>query len=369
MSSLLEVPRAAPRTAPADWRTHLDEPRRRHLRAWLWSGAGLTFLIVVIGGITRLTQSGLSIVDWNPIMGVVPPLNEAQWEEAFRRYREFPEYRKLRQGMTLPEFQLIFFWEYLHRLAARLVGVAFLVPFVFFWRRGYFTPPLLRRVVLLFALGALQGFMGWFMVASGLVDDPRVSHFRLASHLTLALTIFGLCFWLARELAVPHARPARTARPPLARWVYALGALLGLQVLWGAFVAGLDAGLYFNTFPLMGGRLVPQGAWFLDPLPRNLLENPITVQWVHRVLGTALALASAAAFLRSRRPGTDRATRLLSAGFLALVLAQYGLGVLTVLYSVPLPLGVLHQAAAVVLVGLWLAWLHHLRRGAPRTAG
>lgn len=347
-------------------RQDLPESRRRHLRLWLASGALLTFVILVVGGITRLTQSGLSIVDWNPIVGVVPPLGEADWMEAFGRYQEYPEYRKLRQGMTLEEFKVIFLWEYAHRLAARLIGVVFLVPFLYFWTRGYFDRPLLRRVLVLFALGAAQGFMGWFMVSSGLVDRPSVSHYRLASHLSFALAILGLCAWLAWELrpvAGDGEVEGRSARAG-ARRVYLLGGLLAAQILWGAFVAGLDAGLYYGTFPRMGGGWVPPGAWALDPPLRNLLENPATVQWVHRVLGTALAAAAvlaAAAAWRAADPGPRR----LSGAFAVLVLAQYGLGVLTLLRFVPVSLGALHQATAVVLFVVWLRWLHHVRRGAP----
>lgn len=348
----------------ADWRRALPEARRRRLRRWLWSGAGLTFLILVVGGITRLTQSGLSIVDWDPIVGVVPPLSHAEWQEAFARYRQFPEYQKLRQGMTLGEFQFIFFWEYLHRLLARAIGLVFLVPFLVFWRRGYFSPPLLRRVLVLFALGALQGFMGWFMVKSGLVDDPRVSHFRLAAHLGIALAIFGYCLWLVRELSVgPAALRAAEGRPPaaLARWLYALGALLALQILWGAFVAGLDAGLLYNTFPEMGGRLIPGTAWQLQPVLLNLVENPATVQWMHRLLGTALLLASLGFVLSVRGAGVDARALRPGRAFALLVVAQYALGVATLLLVVPVALGVLHQALAVVMLGVWLVWLHRVR--------
>jgi cytochrome c oxidase assembly protein subunit 15 len=288
----------------------------------------------------------------------VPPLSEAQWLEAFDRYRQFPEYQKLRQGMTLDEFKFIFFWEYVHRLAARLIGLVFLIPFVFFWIRGYFTPPLRNRVLALFGLGALQGFMGWFMVMSGLVDNPSVSHYRLAAHLSIALVIFGLCLWLFWELRVSRLPTPR--RTP-GRGIYALGGLLMLQILWGAFVAGLDAGLYFNTFPLMGGRLVPPGAMSLEPALRNLVENPVTVQWVHRVLGTVLALASLAVVVQHWRLPADLVSRRLSTAFATLVLVQYGLGILTVIYFVPVSLGVLHQATAVVILAIWLAWLHHTR--------
>ncbi len=348
---------------PEDWRLQIPEERRRHLRIWLASGAVLTFLILVIGGITRLTQSGLSIVDWNPIMGVVPPLSEAQWLEVFERYRQFPEYQRLRQGMTLDEFKFIFFWEYIHRLAARTIGLVFLIPFMFFWIRGYFNPQLRNRTLALFGLGALQGFMGWFMVRSGLVDNPAVSHYRLASHLSIALLIFGSCLWLMWELRTPREPVALGLTPGQAqiRGVYALGGLLMVQILWGAFVAGLDAGLYFNTFPLMGGRLVPPGAMSLEPALRNLVENPITVQWVHRVLGTVLAVSSLAVLVQHWRHSGDRISRRFSTAFATLVLVQYGLGILTVIYFVPVSLGVLHQATAVVILGTWLAWLHHVR--------
>lgn len=363
------APPAAPAgaaAAPADWRLALPERRRRHLRAWLATGAAMTFAILVVGGITRLTQSGLSIVDWDPIMGVVPPLDHAGWMAAFDRYREFPEYQQLRRGMTLEEFRFIFFWEYFHRLLARTIGIVFLVPFVVFWKRGYFSPPLLARVVALFALGAAQGFMGWFMVMSGLVDDPSVSHYRLAAHLSIALAILGLCVWVRRDLSVRTAaapRPGREAR----WWVGALGVLLGVQIVWGAFVAGLDAGLAFNTFPLMGGRLVPPNALGLEPALLNFVENPYTVQWVHRVLGTVLLASAAGAALRMRRE--DRWMRRLSAGFLALVSAQYALGVATLLLAVPVALGVLHQAVAAVILVVWLGWLHRVRELARRPPG
>ena len=347
-----------------------DDRRRRHLRVWLYGGATLTFLLLVIGGITRLTQSGLSIVDWQPLMGVFPPLGEAEWREAFARYQAYPEYQQLRRGMTLAEFRFIYFWEYLHRLTARVLGLAFLVPFAVFWMRGYFDRCLLRRVLLLFGLGALQGFMGWFMVRSGLVDDPRVSHYRLAAHLSLALVIFGYCLWLARDLAPREGGDAAHPRPESARWVWALGGLLALQIVWGAFVAGLDAGTIFNSFPQMGGRLVPPGMLRLDPAVRNAFENAATVQWIHRVLGTVLLAGAGAWAVRSGRRGGDARSILLGRVFAGLVAVQYGLGVLTLLHAVPVSLGVLHQATAVALLGVWLTWLHRLRggRAAERSA-
>jgi heme a synthase len=351
----------------SDWRLQIPEPRRRVLRGWLWSIAGMTFLILIVGGITRLTQSGLSIVDWQPLMGVIPPLSEAQWQEAFDRYRQFPEYQQLRQGMTMEEFKFIFFWEWFHRVVARAIGLVFLVPFLFFWVRGYMNRPFALRALALFGLGAAQGLMGWLMVASGLVDRPAVSHYRLAAHLSLAFVIFGYAVWLARDLAVGNVRATVTdgARSLMSRGLAVVGALLALQVVWGAFVAGLKAGLYHNTFPLMGGRLVPPNLFWLEPAVLNFVQNPIGVQWVHRVLGTVLALAVLVVFIQVARAGVDAVSRRLNLAMLGLMAAQYLLGVLTLLYYVPVSLGVAHQAMAMVIFGVWLVWLHRVRNAEP----
>jgi heme a synthase len=323
----------------------------------------MTFLVLIVGGITRLTQSGLSIVDWQPIMGVIPPLNEAQWQDAFDRYRQFPEYQQLRRGMTLAEFQFIFFWEYLHRVVARAIGLVFLVPFLFFWLRGYFNRPLVGRALILFGLGAGQGVLGWIMVASGLVDRPSVSHYKLAAHLSLAFIIFGYAVWLARDLKVGLERTtvAGPTRRMMSRGLATVGGLLALQVVWGGFVAGLKAGLYHNTFPLMEGRLIPPGLLFLDPALLNFVQNPIAVQWSHRVLGTVLAVAVLGLFVRVARASVDGVARRLNAALLTLMVVQYVLGVLTLIYFVPVTLGVVHQGMAMVIFGVWITWLHHVR--------
>jgi heme a synthase len=354
--------------AAADWRLQIPEPRRRDLRAWFWSIAGMTFIVMVIGGITRLTQSGLSIVDWQPLFGVIPPLNEAQWLEKFELYRQFPEYQLRRQGMSLDEFKFIFFWEYMHRLAARGIGMVFLVPFVIFAIRGYFNGPLVRRALLLFGLGGMQGVLGWVMVQSGLVDRPSVSHYRLAAHLSLAFVIFGLAVWYARDLALTGHRIATsgTVRALMLRGIVAVGALLGIQIVWGAFVAGLKAGFMYNTFPLMGGRLAPPELLALDPALVNFVANPAAVQWAHRVLGTVLAAAAIALFVKVRRAHTDRLSGRFNTALLALIASQYLLGVLTVIYRVPVALGVTHQAAAMVIFGVWVCWLHHVKHGLAR---
>ena len=322
----------------------------------------MTFVVLVVGGITRLTQSGLSMVDWQPLVGVVPPLTEAHWAETFDRYRRFPEYQQLRQGMTLAEFKVIFFWEYLHRVVARLIGLVFLIPFVFFWLSGHLTRPLASRALALFALGAMQGAVGWLMVASGLVDRPSVSHYRLAAHLAIAMAIFGFAVWLARDLAIEPGGAAVTARARrvMARGLGAVGAFLALQVVWGALVAGLKAGLLFNTFPLMAGGLVPPTLLPPDVALVSLVQDPAAVQWVHRLLGTVLLVAVCVLSVRVWRTEADPASRRLSTALLALVAAQYLLGVLTLVYVVPVSLAVLHQATAMAIVGLWVAWVHHL---------
>ena len=345
-----------------DWRQQLSEPRRRRLRWWFWSIAAMIFAVVVIGGITRLTHSGLSIVEWRPVMGVVPPLTGAQWTEAFDRYRQFPEYQVLRPRMTLAEFKYIFFWEYLHRLVARAIGAVFLIPFLLFWRAGYFSPPLALRAVALFALGAAQGAVGWLMVKSGLVDRPSVSHYRLALHLAVAVTIFGFSVWLARELAIrsPRGELRPGDRRTIRRWLAIVGALLASQIVWGAFVAGMKAGWLLGTFPLMGGRLVPPGWMALEPVLLNFVQNPATVQWVHRLLGTALLVAVISFVLRLGAIGTDRVLRRLGVALLQLVALQYMLGVLTLLYLVPVPLAVAHQGMALAIVAVWVISIHHV---------
>ena len=349
-----------------EWPVHLTE--RRRLRRWFWAIAATTVAALVLGGITRLTQSGLSIVDWQPIMGAVPPLTGAQWQDAFERYQRFPEYRQLRPLMTLDEFRTIFLWEYFHRLVARMIGLVFLGPFLWFWRAGYLTRPLMRRALGLFGLGAMQGLMGWLMVKSGLVDRPSVSHYRLAAHLTLALLILGMAVWLARGLAVTEERGPRVpaGRSAIVRGLAVVGALLVLQIVWGAFVAGLKAGFVYTTFPLMAGRLVPPSALALDPPTLNLVQNMATVQWIHRILGTLLLATAFVHFVRARGHALDVLSARLNGLLFLLIALQYTLGVFTLVLRVPVTLAVMHQAVAAAIVVVWVLCLHHARavRGA-----
>jgi heme a synthase len=229
----------------SDWRLTIPENRRRWVRAWFYSIAAVTLCVLIVGGVTRLTFSGLSMVEWDPIMGIIPPITDAQWQSTFERYQQFPEYQKIRQGMTVHDFKVIFFWEYLHRVLARTIGLVFLIPFAFFLLKRWLNRPLALRALALFGLGAMQGVMGWLMVASGLVDRPSVSHYRLAAHLSLAFIIFAYAIWLARELSVTSAAPRVEGRAltPTRRGLAIVGVLLALQIIYGAFVAGLKGGI------------------------------------------------------------------------------------------------------------------------------
>jgi heme a synthase len=333
----------------------------RLIRYWFLSGAVMVFLILIVGGITRLTQSGLSIVEWKPISGVIPPLTEAQWEAEFDLYRQYPEYQKLNQGMSMSEFKFIFFWEYLHRMLARAIGLVFLFPFIWFASKRMFTARQLKQSMFLFALGFAQGFMGWYMVQSGLVDDPYVSPFRLAAHLMLAFLIFSSCVWFALDIwpGVGRRLPGVTALPAISLpkgysvVLWTAGILFVMQVTWGAFVAGHKAGYLYNTFPTMEGYWIPPQLLAEQPAWSNFFYNLVSVQWAHRVLGTLLLLASFWMAFAVRRSG-DGLLRYAAYGFAVLMSAQYLFGVLTLLYRVPISLGVIHQATALVLMGVLL---------------
>ena len=352
-------------SSAVDWSQAIPESRRRYVRWWFWAIALMTFGVLIVGGATRLTHSGLSMVEWEPILGIIPPLSDADWQERFQQYQQFPEYQKLRQGMTLGEFKFIFFWEYLHRVLARSIGIVFFIPFIIFLVKGWLRGPLVRHSLILFGLGAMQGVMGWLMVASGLVDRPSVSHFRLAAHLSLAFLIFGYSVWLARELADrPPDQGAVDARAlaVMRRSLLIVGVLLGLQIIWGAFVAGLKAGFFANTFPLMGGKLVPTGLLSQQPALANFVSNPVAVQWLHRVLGTVLGLVVLIVGLKVLRSAADHASKRWAAILMTAVVGQYVLGIITLINAVPVLLGVAHQAAAMLTFGIWIAWLQHARR-------
>lgn len=318
---------------------------------WLGVVLVLVYAMVILGGVTRLTQSGLSIVDWNPIMGVLPPIGDGAWQDAFDAYKRFPEYQRINYGMTLAEFKAIYLMEWFHRLWGRLIGIAFALPLAWFALRRQVRGRLAWQLLGLLALGAAQGLMGWIMVKSGLVDNPRVSAYRLAAHLLLAIAIYLALLWIILGRIAQPSGAVALRRPALAALALTL-----VTVTSGAFVAGLDAGMSYNTFPLMDGRLVPEGLLMLDPVWRNPFENVAMVQFNHRVL--AIALVCTVVWLATRTVRAGLQGRALVAAILALVMAmvQATLGIATLILVVPVPLGALHQAGALVLLAL-LTWL------------
>ncbi len=329
--------------------------RPRAIANWLVAVAGLVFVMIVVGGITRLTESGLSITRWDPVTGAVPPLNEADWQAAFDLYRDSPQYRQVNRGMSMDDFKFIYFWEYVHRLLGRVIGLAFALPLAWFaWKRA--IPKGYRwKLAALLVLGGLQGVIGWWMVASGLVDQPEVSHVRLAVHLLMALAILGALLWVAMDLRTlaraPVARPARIGLTGI--WALSL---LAVQMLFGAYVAGLEAGYAFNSWPLMSGEFFPAATPWMEPFLRNFVDNPIVVQFVHRWLAFVAGGAIGLLAWRVFRGGYPR-----TAAFLAgAVIVQILLGIATIVTGVQLWIGVAHQAMAAVLLAALLVGAHRI---------
>jgi cytochrome c oxidase assembly protein subunit 15 len=326
-------------------------PQLTAVRWWLISVAALIAIMVLVGGATRLTESGLSIVEWKPVTGALPPLNDAQWAQAFEGYKAIPQYRELNAGMSLSEFKTIFWWEWSHRLLGRVIGAVYLLPFLFFLWRGVLGAELKRRLWLIFGLGGLQGAVGWWMVASGLSQRVEVSQYRLATHLVLALLIFAAIMWTLRRLT---DRPQPPAPSHLKITAMALLALTFVQLYFGALVAGLRAGRVFNTWPDIDGSFIPSAArlWFEEPWWRNLFDNTLTVQFEHRM--TAYALL-ALALLHAIDTVRSRAGAAVIGGawwLVAAIILQATLGILTLLRQVPIDLALTHQAVAIAVLTL-----------------
>jgi heme a synthase len=348
----MPAPRAATRPAAG----------QRAVAWWLIACCALVFAMVVVGGVTRLTHSGLSITEWQPIVGTLPPLSAAQWESAFAKYRLTPEYQHVNAGMALDEFKRIFWWEYFHRLLGRLIGIAFLVPFLWFALRRRIGPRLRWQLAGIFILGGLQGAMGWYMVKSGLIDDPRVSQFRLTAHLGLAFVIFAAMFWVALSLLFPARVTGGTAIATARRWAKAVTVLVFVMVLSGGFVAGIRAGFAYNTFPLMNGAVVPAEIMLLEPWWRNFFYNMATVQFDHRLIAWLLAIAVPVAWWKVGRAKDAPARARVGANLLLAMLAvQVSLGILTLIHVVPLPLAAAHQAGALLVFAASLHLAHSLR--------
>ena len=319
----------------------------RALRLWLVVVAGLIFAMVLVGGATRLTESGLSIVEWKPLTGTVPPLSESTWQAELEKYKTIPQYQQMNRGMTLEEFKLIYWWEWSHRLLGRLIGAAFLLPFLWFLWRGAVDPALGGWLWAIFSLGALQGAVGWWMVASGLAERVNVSPYRLAFHLTLACGIFALIVWTIQRL---RPQPLANAAMRLRATAIVLLALVLCQIYWGALVAGQRAGLLYNTWPLIDGHVVPAAAslFFHEPWWRNLFENPLTVQFTHRGIAYLLFIGVLLHAVDAARAGRGS----LALAFAVAVTAQAALGIWTLLYQVPIGLALAHQGMAVVVLAI-----------------
>ncbi len=337
----------------------------RAVAFWLLGVAGMVFAMAVIGAITRLTESGLSITEWAPVTGVIPPLNEAQWMAEFDKYRQIPEYQQINRGMSLEAFKVIYFWEWFHRLWGRLIGVAFLVPFLWFLARRRVPEGYGPRLWLLFGLGGLQGFVGWFMVQSGLVDRTDVSHYRLAMHLGLAIVIYALLVWTAIGL-LEDRRPSAWAGAPRGLKIHGHVALslLAVTICWGAFVAGKDAGLAAADFPTVNGHWIPPEIALAGAV--GFVENEVVLQWTHRVLATLALLGVVTLWARLRKAEIAGRLAWVVRALCVAVLAQYALGIATIQTGVSIPVAALHQAGALVLVGLFMWALYELR--GPRSA-
>jgi len=315
---------------------------------WLVAVCFTIFSMVVVGGITRLTESGLSMVDWRPVIGIMPPMNSVEWQEAFDAYKNFPQYQKVNTDMDLEAFKAIFYWEYGHRVLGRLIGIIYFVPFMVLLALGRIEKPMVRKLWIGFVLGGMQGLMGWYMVKSGLIDMPRVSHYRLAAHLILALIILAYLIWLVLELwQVKRIE----VQPVFRQLVYLLAFVLLVQILYGAFVAGSRAGYGYNTFPLMNGELISPNAFQLTPLWLNFLDNNAMLQFVHRWVGAlALMLSGVLVFVGSKsRSGT---LVKISAILLLVMILQFLLGVFTLVQIVPIGLASMHQAGACIVLSV-----------------
>lgn len=331
---------------------------------WLLVCCAMIFAMVILGGITRLTGSGLSMVEWDPIFGVIPPITPGAWNEVFELYQQSPEYNKINAGMDLDGFKRIYWFEYAHRLLGRTIGIVFLVPFLYFLLRGRIHRSLTPQLIAMFVLGGLQGLLGWYMVKSGLVDNPHVSQYRLTAHLGLAIIIYGYMFWVALGLLFPRTgqRPPSSAGT-IRIFAAVMAGMVFMTVLSGGFVAGLKAGLAYNTFPLMAGRLVPETLLALEPAWRNLFENVATVQFDHRMLALVTFTGICVLWLMSRGKTLPKQVRVGMHCLLAVAGLQVVLGISTLLMVVPVALAATHQAGALLLFTVILFVNHRLTHG------
>lgn len=333
--------------------------QNRAVAIWLLICCGLVFVMVVLGGFTRLTGSGLSMVDWRPLMGWLPPLSDAEWQRVFELYQQSPEFLKVNSHMDVDAFKGIFWLEFLHRLLGRTISIVFLLPFIFFFAKGYIKVAEWPKYLLMFILGGMQGVLGWYMVKSGLVDMPHVSQYRLTAHLVAAFIIYAYMFWVAMSLLFPTDS---NNRHPWYGKTLALTILTAVTIISGGFVAGLKAGKIYNTFPMMGDYWVPPGTMALEPFWRNFFDNMTTVQLDHRVLAITTLIVVIAFWFKARTAGLPARSRPAVNALLHTTVLQIALGITTLLLSVPVILGATHQAVAMLLFTVSLYILHSLRR-------
>lgn len=336
-----------------------QQTNERAIAVWLLACCALIFIMVVVGGATRLTRSGLSMVEWKPITGMVPPINEKEWQHSFDKYKQFPEYQKINKDMSLGEYKAIFWFEYGHRLLGRLIGFVFLLPFLYFLIRKKIPRQLTPKLIVMFVLGGLQGLLGWYMVKSGLVNNPHVSQYRLAAHLIAAIMIYGFIFWVALSL-LKNKTISGSNINPLAKMGMGLTGLVVVMIVSGALVAGTKAGFVFNTFPLMSGQWLPPGGMSMQPWYLNFFENLATVQFSHRFIALLLFLLIPFYWWQGQKAEIDKTTQTGFHILLAILVIQITLGITTLIYIVPVSLGVAHQAGALALFTSALYLTHRL---------
>lgn len=343
--------------------TALEQSQRKAVGIWLLICALTVYVMIIVGGFTRLTQSGLSMVEWEPIMGTIPPLSLADWQDVFNKYRQSPEYLKINKGMSLTEFKSIFWWEYGHRVLGRFIGMLFFIPFIYFLVRGYIKGAWKAKLFGLFLLGGLQAVVGWYMVKSGLVNNPHVSQYRLAAHFGIALMIYTVMIWFMLDFLRGQQR--RIDSVSLKKGALIVAKLIFLMMITGAFVAGLKAGHIYNTFPKMGNNFVPNEIFAIPDLWRNFFENPVTVQFIHRCFAYVIVVTVAILFWRGLKLAAKRPELRLRSNLtvvLVLMLCQVSFGIIALINSVPISWGALHQGTGVLLLTSTLFLAHRLSR-------
>jgi cytochrome c oxidase assembly protein subunit 15 len=336
----------------------LSQQNNNSIIIWLFTGCLLIFIMVAIGGLTRLTHSGLSMVEWN-LFGSSPPTSQGDWEILFNKYKQFPEYQLVNFNFSLDEFKSIFYWEYGHRMFGRVIGIVFILPFLWFWIRKKISKALMPRLVVLLIMGSFQGILGWYMVKSGLKANPDVSHYRLAMHLTTAFLTFAYTFWVALGLIYPKSE--NQVRHPLRKWFQILFPVVVIQIIWGAYVAGLNAGKVYNYWPKMGENWIAEGVTAMQPMYLNFIEGLAGVQFLHRYMAYAVVGLILFIYFRARKMELSSSQKWGVNSLLIAVSFQFALGVAALVYAVPVSLGLLHQLGALLLLGTVIFNLHRFR--------